>query len=146
MRLRLRLWKYEAVWHCLVSDGEWKEAFHPSRGVRLLINVQPGETASAKAQRTQRRFIIDAGERIEEVLKLEEVLMTRRVIKHYWRDAQKPSEIRRRIDRMFRCKQYRNTPIFIILLHTHERYLSVLGAGGLLGGANRNVADFAFKS
>jgi hypothetical protein len=96
-----------------------KPSFHPSRGVRSLINVQPGETASAKEQRTQRRFTIDDGERIEEVLKLEEVLMTRRAsMKHYWRDAQKPSEIRRRIDRMFRSTQYRNSLIFIILLHT----------------------------
>jgi hypothetical protein len=71
--------------------------------------------------------------------------MARRVIKHYWRNAQKPCEIRRRIDRMFRSIQYRNTPIFIIL--PHDRYLSVLGAGGLLlGGANRNVADFGFRS
>jgi hypothetical protein len=51
-------------------------------------------------------YIFDDGERIEEVLELEEVLMARRVIKHCWRDAQKPYEIRRRIDRMFRSIQY----------------------------------------
>jgi hypothetical protein len=66
-RLRLRLWKYEAVWDRLVSDGEG--SLHPSRGVRSLINVQPGETASAKEQRTQRRFIL---------------LMTERESKKFW--------------------------------------------------------------
>jgi hypothetical protein len=65
-RLRLRLWKYEAVWDRLVSDGEG--SLHPSRGVRS-INVQPGETASAKEQRTQRRFIF---------------LMTERESKKFW--------------------------------------------------------------